>query len=152
MKSLLLAVLLAPVVAIAQEAPVLVGARIRLATPIPAEPRREGTVKRTGLDSAVVDLDPTRGAYGFTTRTVPYRQLLVPAGTRRRTADGAALGLLVGIVGGAGIGYAAIAEQGHYIPSVGAAAGAVVGGVFGAITGGRIGSKRTKELWRPAVP
>ena len=152
MRSLIFAVLLAPTLIAAQEAPVLVGARVRLATPIPTEPRREGTVKRTGPDSAVIDLDPTRGAYGFTTRTVPYRQLLVPAGTRRRTADGAALGLLVGVVGGAGVGYVAISEQGHYIPAFGAVVGAAAGAVFGTITGARIGSKRTKELWLPAVP
>ena len=150
MRSLVLSLLIVPGLVLAQ-APVTAGARVRIRDLTPGEVHREGTVKIAGADSAVVDLSPPRGGWGVVTSTLPYSRLDVAIGQRRRTVEGAGIGLLVGAVAGAAAGYAIIAEQGHYVPSAGAIAGSFFGAGAGVVMGARIGYKRRTDRWRPIV-
>jgi hypothetical protein len=143
--ALLLFSLFLPIVAAAQRltAP-QIGTRVR------ATPREAPKSTISGLlvshsgDTISVQVQPNdtaRLSLGSLSR------LEVSDGYHSHFGKGAGYGFIIGVVGGAVVGAAAIDPE---WAGVGALLGAGVGGGVGFLVGGAIGSSTTSERWRPA--
>jgi hypothetical protein len=148
MRSIFLAVLLVPGLAVAQ-LPLDSGARVRVMKGLnPYEPRRTGQVVTATGDSAVIRLsvDPA------STRTYALSRLEVAQGQRTNALNGAGIGAVTGVVAGFALGYATGTDCGPHSficfdRGDTGMMGAVVGAFFGTIGGAIIGRFTTTDKW-----
>jgi len=110
--------------------------------------RTAGAYRHVSDDSLV--FDAFVGAAPLSLPLEAVHRIEVVQGQKSRWLSGMGLGLVVGTVGGAVIGYAATADE-PSLPGIGAVAGLVLGAPVGLLTGGIVGAFLKTERWQ-SVP
>ena len=128
-----------------------VGARARI-----LGPTTDSQYTLIKVASATPDSLHYRLDHVFETRAVAWQQIRemeVSSGSHSNFLRGIGLGLLVGIVAGAGLGAASADGVDGYTAGATAQLGAMVGGMLGAMAGAGLGLVARTEDWLPvAVP